>query len=297
MTPPLRDRMTGHLLVFALLVVATPVRADNDNGATTDASKEGGTLVDQAHAADIRNLWENEPILGAGLSLYKPNYLLPVTWADEAETGADAEAQFQLSLKQRVGNSHVFLAYTQTSFWRLYDSDDSRPFRETNFKPEIFYRWRAEKNPLGPIDLDIGLEHQSNGESQPNSRSWHRAYLRPIYRTRDWQVTLQLWARVFAPDDPSTVEDPDGDDNPDMVDFMGNHELEIDWRFAEGRQLSLMNRYNFDEGNGALRLRYSEPTNAEGFHWYVQLFHGYGESLIDYNREISRIGIGFAISR
>jgi phospholipase A1 len=295
---PPRVRPAGHLSALALLVIAAPLWADNgDKGVTPDAPDKSDTLVDHVRAADIRNIWENEPILGAGLSLYKPNYLLPVTWADDAETGADAEAQFQLSLKQRVGNSHVFLAYTQTSFWRVYDSDDSRPFRETNFKPEIFYRWRAERNPLGPVDLDIGLEHQSNGETVPQSRSWNRVYLRPIYRTRDWQVSLQLWARVFQRDKPSTVEDPDGDDNPNIVDFMGNHQLQIDWRFAEGRQLSLMNRYNFDKGNGALRVRYSEPTTAEGFHWFVQLFHGYSESLIDFDREISRIGIGVAISR
>lgn len=289
----------GVPLLVCLLAV-TPVRADDKvQGADSGSSAETppDTLVDRARAADIDNLWENEPILGAGLSLYKPNYFMPGTWSDKAQTDSDAEAQFQLSFKQRIGHTHVFFAYTQTSFWRIWDGNDSRPFRETNFKPEVFYRLRDEKNPLGPFDLDFGLEHQSNGESQPNSRSWNRVYLRPTYKTRDWRVQLQVWGRVFASDEPSSTSNPDGDDNPDIIDFMGYHQLQVDWRFPEGRQLSLMNRYNFEEGNGALRLRYSEPTTAQGFHWYVQLFHGYGESLIDYNREISRIGIGFAISR
>lgn len=292
--------------VMLLLICMPLLPALADESASTDAtdgevSEESvgkpENLADEMRAVDIDNIWENEPVLGAGLSLYKPNYLMPVTWSDEAASGSDAEAQFQLSLKQRIGNSHVFFGYTQTSFWRVWDSNDSRPFRETNFKPEVFYRLRAEKNPLGPLDLDIGLEHQSNGESQPESRSWNRVYLRPTYKTRDWRVQLQVWARVFQKDEPSTPDDPDGDDNPRMTDFMGHHQLQFDWRFAEERQLSLMSRYNFRESNGALRLRYSEPTTAQGFHWFVQAFHGYGESLIDFDREISRIGIGVAISR
>lgn len=287
--------LTLALLLCLAILPFSDVRADA--GEETSGSPAEETLVDEVREADIDNIWENEPILGAGLSLYKPNYLMPATWSDESQTGADAEAQFQFSLKQRVGNSHVFVAYTQTSFWRVFDSDDSRPFRETNFKPEIFYRLRAEKNPLGGFDLDLGLEHQSNGESQPDSRSWNRIYARPTFKSRDWRIQLQLWARVFDADEPSTPSNPDGDDNPEIIDFMGNHQLEVDWRFDAGRQLSLMNRYNFEEGNGALRLRYTEPTTARGFLWFVQFFHGYGESLIDFDREVTRAGIGFALSR
>ena len=284
-----------------LLVLVVPVAAVVAGTLPAAAQEEGDTppdnLIDQALAADVEAIWEEEPILGKGLSLYKPNYFLPVSWSDLAEDDGDAEAQFQISFKQRIGNSHVFFAYTQVSFWRLWDNDDSRPFRETNFAPEIFYRLRAKKNPMGPFDLDIGFEHESNGQSLPESRSWNRLYLRPIFRTRDWQVQLKLWGRVLAKDRRSTVDDPDGDDNPDIIDFMGYHELLVDWNFAGQRRLSLMNRYNFREDNGALRLRYTEPTNVEGFYWFLQLFHGYGESLIDYDREISRIGLGVAISR
>lgn len=285
------------VLPALLSVAATAGAAENGDGAASQESPAGRTLADEARQVDVDNIWENEPVLGAGLSLYKPNYLLPVTWTDNTERGSDAEAQFQLSLKQRIGHTHVFLAYTQTSFWRVWDGNDSRPFRETNFKPEIFYRLRDEKNPLGPFDLDIGLEHQSNGEAQPNSRSWNRVYVRPVYKTRDWRVQLQLWERVFEPDEPSSPSNPEGDDNPDITDYMGHHQLQFDWRFAEGRQLSFMSRYSFEGGYGALRLRYSEPTTAQGFHWFAQLFHGYGESLIDHDRNISRIGFGFAISR
>lgn len=281
-------------LVLGGFVVASAATAAAEQG---DDGENEVRLVDRVIEADVRSIWEEEPILGKGLSLYKPNYFLPITWSDEANTNDDAEAQFQISFKQRIAHTHVFFAYTQVSFWRLWDSDDSRPFRETNFNPELFYRWRAKKHPFGPVDIDFGLEHESNGQSLPDSRSWDRVYIRPIYMTRDWRVQLKLWARVFDPDEPSTVDNPDGDDNPDIIDFMGYHQLEVDWRIAGERRLSLMNRYNFDEGNGALRLRYSEPTTAEGIYWFVQLFHGYGESLIDFDREISRVGVGVALLR
>lgn len=286
----IRSTIAASFLPLCLVIASVATAAEQEE----DEPEED--LVGKALDADVRSVWQEEPILGKGLSLYKPNYFMPVTWTEETDEDDDAEAQFQISFKQRIGHTHVFFAYTQVSFWRMWEGSESRPFRETNFNPEMFYRLRAVKNPLGPFDLDIGLEHESNGQPQPDSRSWNRFYLRPIFMARNWRVQLKLWARVFHPDEPSTVDNPDGDDNPDIIDFMGNHELEIDWRLSGGRQISLMNRYNFKEDNGALRLRYFEPTNADGIHWFVQAFHGYGESLIDHDREVSRIGIGVAIS-
>ena len=293
--------MNAKAIVFLLALLPMSISPafgaeSGETGASGEKDRKD-SLVDLTLEADVESIWDEEPVLGKGLSLYEANYFMPVTWSDESRAGSDTEAQFQISFKQRIGHTHVFFAYTQTSFWRLWDGNDSRPFRETNFNPEVFYRLRQTKNPLGAFDLDFGFEHISNGQPQPESRSWNRVYLRPVFKTRDWRVRLKLWARVFAPDEPSTPTEPDGDDNPRMTDFMGYHELEIDWRFAKGRQLSLMNRLNFREEKGALRLRYTEPTNVEGFYWFAQLFHGYGESLIDFDREISRLGLGIAISR
>ena len=50
-------------------------------------------------------------------------------------------------------------------------------------------------------------------------------------------------------------------------------------------------------GKGAAELNFSYPT---GFNprtrWYLRLFDGYGESLIDYNRRVRRIGIGVMLN-
>ena len=48
---------------------------------------------------------------------------------------------------------------------------------------------------------------------------------------------------------------------------------------------------------GSIRLDYSYPIAATGSYFYLQYFLGYGESLIDYDRPVNKIGIGLALSR
>src|SRR5210317_1799487 len=57
------------------------------------------------------------------------------------------ELKFQLSFKTKVLRNifgkklggALFLAYTQSSRWQLYNVENSRPFRETNYAPEIIF--------------------------------------------------------------------------------------------------------------------------------------------------------------
>ncbi len=95
--------------------------------------------------------------------------------------------------------------------------------------------------------------------------------------------------------DPSTPEDPDGDDNPDILEYYGHHELRFEYTFDDGERLSALSRYSFSDHHGALRLDYAWPTGAGSGYWYVQLFSGYGESLETYRESRTRVGIGFAL--
>lgn len=232
--------------------------------------------------------------LPEGLSLYRANYALPLTWSDDAEGSEDVEFKYQLSFQYQVARTPVYVAYTQTAYFRWLDDENSRPFRETNYNPEVWYRFRPGRLRPDWLGLDIGYEHESNGEDLPDSRSWDRTYVRAWFDQADWYGSLKVWSRV-PEGKPSTPEDPDGDDNPDIVDYYGHHELRLEYTFEDGERLSALSRYSFSDHHGALRLDYAWPTGGGSGYWYLQLFSGYGESLETFRENRTRIGIGFAL--
>ena len=70
----------------------------------------------------------------------------------------------------------LFFGFTLQSYWQMYNSDISSPFRETNYQPEIFYGFINDLKVgewTNRVNI-IGIEHQSNGRTQPLSRSWNQ---------------------------------------------------------------------------------------------------------------------------
>lgn len=230
------------------------------------------------------------------LSFHRPLVMLPVTLSPQYE-GENTEVLFQISLKQRLFNRNFFFGYTQKSFWQLYDGNDSRPFRETNYSPELFYRWKPEFEKLPGLGLDAGFDHESNGKELPASRSWNRI-VGAIYHESPTQLLhLRLWYRI-PEDKDRAVDDPKRDDNPDIYRYYGYGELRYQQLlFGESRHMAaLMVRGNPSTGKGAVELNYSIPF-ADYAYWNVYAWNGYGESLADYNRSTTRFGIGFMLAR
>ena len=239
---------------------------------------------------------------------HNSNYILPFTNNSrvnntpfESANGEsdlkDYEVKFQFSIKAQLFDSimrrrgKVFFGYTNKSFWQVYDSQNSGPFRETNHEPEVFADFNTDLD-IGGWDVPLmrfGWVHQSNGQSAELSRSWNRLYGQIYLEKDEWAVSFKPLIQV------------DGDsadiDNPDIIDFMGNFQLGI-FRNGDNSAASLLLRNNLrSENRGAVEFNLSRklPWN-EKLRVLFQYYYGYGESLIDYNVITNRASIGLQLS-
>lgn len=230
-----------------------------------------------------------------GLSTHKPMYVLPYTYST-AYDGRHTEVEFQISAKQKLFGTNLYFAYTQKSFWQLYNRKESSPFRETDYNPELFYRWTPQFKWINHWGTDIGFEHESNGKGLPNSRSWNRLYIAPFQAKGKYLVYLKFWYRL--PEKAKTSPtDAEGDDNPDIQRYLGHAELQIQRQFFQNQLAHLTVRDNPATGKGSVAFTYSIPSHDGSLFYCINFFSGYGESLIDYNRAITRVGIGVMMVR
>jgi phospholipase A1 len=233
---------------------------------------------------------------GPGLTLHKEMYMLPYTYSNRYH-GAKTEAVFQLSAKHRLFRSRFYFGYTQISFWQAYDSKNSAPFRETNYNPELFYRTTLIPFRSGRLGADAGLEHESNGQKPPLSRSWNIAYICPYYLRSNLLLYLKFRYRI-PEEEKKYPEASVGDDNPDIIDFYGYSDIHLYCKFWRSHIVHLMVRGNIGTGKGYASLNYSFPIpKGETSFVVLRISNGYGESLVDYNIPTTRIGIGFMFSR
>lgn len=228
------------------------------------------------------------------LSYHKPTYALPLSYSNRYP-GDETEFIFQLSLKLQLLKMPLYFGYTQRSYWQIYNSDESRPFRETNYDPEFFYRYQPRAAFCPGCGADLGFEHESNGREVAESRSWNRSYLALYRQSGNSLVYLKAWYRI-PESEKKTPDDPKGDDNPDIARYLGHGELRIQHLLFDDHMLALMLRGNSHSGKGAVELNYSVPFRDYTY-WSLYYFNGYGESLIDYDRSTQRIGIGVMLVR
>lgn len=280
---------------------------DKENGVTPLAEREFGALGKRIIGERMR---EFDPFV---IIPHRMNYILPVYWSSNINTDAyhevdswpqnlsDLEAKFQLSLKVPLNTEPVFnfgdglyFAFTVEAWWQLYSDKISKPFRETNYRPEFFYLTPLSFQPFGGnTALIIGAEHQSNGRSQVLSRSWNRIYTGLLWEKGDFAMTFQPWWRVPEKED-EYIGDPQGDDNPDIHEYMGHFELGAAYTWDDF-ELNVMTRQNFATSKGSVELGLSFPLWGR-LRGYGTLFSGYGESLIDYNHSQTRFGLGIALT-
>ena len=242
---------------------------------------------------------------------HNPMYLMPVwynsspNYAPSSPTrGAASQERFsdqkrietkmQVSFKSKIAEdlfksrADLWFGYTQKSDWQIYNQGRrSAPFRNTDYEPEIFITqpvksrlpWGGRLRMLG-----VGFAHQSNGQSRPESRSWNKVYAMAGMEWGKLTVIPRVWMRLFD----SSGED---NDNPDLTKYLGYGDVKLQYRLNDKHNFSTTLRYNPKSGYGAAEATYTFPIKGK-LQGVVRGFHGYGESLIDYNHKQSGIGFG-----
>jgi len=245
-----------------------------------------------------------------GLQPHEVNYILPYGYTQDPYTSSvpkveynNIEAQLQVSLKLPVAknifqlNEKYYLAYTQRAFWQLYT--DSAPFRESLYSPEAFVEFPIEDEDswMRLRSLRLGYKHESNG--QPNTEGItfdNNQTLANFSRSINYlYAKLRTQYESFVSDFKLILPISDLSDNPDIMDYRGCLEMKFTY-FVEEHMFTLMGRANPATLRGAAEATYSYPLLNDA-NFYIQVFSGYGESLIDYNRNLSKYSIGFSFSR
>ena len=289
-----------------------PPGADNPK-----VQAEAEQLVERAEKTPIEQLW-TEPD-GIGFLPYKQSTLMltyrtapndtpgspTLPFTGSALDWKHEEIKFQFSLKTLLLSNSIigrrnslWFAYTQQSFWQTFDAAQSRPFRESDYEPEIIFSHKLGKvdsSPSGlrPLFINLGAVHQSNGRSDPRSRSWNRLYLQlgiedKLSDSQSFAVLLRPWYRLH--------ETYATDNNPDIEHYLGYGDIEVDYWRGDGL-ISLLARQRsaqLDYSMPLLFLNDGKPKR-NSMQLHVQVFSGYGESLLDYNQRHTTIGIGFSV--
>jgi phospholipase A1/A2 len=209
------------------------------------------------------------------------------------------ELEMQVSLKTELlapryfpgHNTRLWFAYTQQAWWQAANRENSSPFRENNYEPELILTWANPGRDASSFKLlNVGIfSHQSNGQSGPDSRSWNRSYIQGGWEWGDFSVLARAWRRW--------PESAANDDNPDLADYVGRGDAVLHWRLPHDWRASLLARHNLrqDHGRGYAQLDLATGRilgTAARLHFH--LTSGYGESLIDYNHKQRTVGVGLS---
>ncbi len=265
---------------------------------------------DKYEAALVPSIWNKRIEDDAAretftLTARKPNYFSysynsdpnedPYEFTGDAGEIDDNEIKFQLSVQTKLADdmfdqqADLWFSYTQVAYWQLFNGDISAPFRETNYEPEVYASFLTNYDLLGLTGrtVNIGIVHQSNGRSEPLSRSWNRIYAEFIFNRGDFALSFKPWYRI--------EESSNDDDNPDIEDFMGNYEIRVGQQW-NGHLFSAMLRNIFDsEDRYNSELQWSFPIKNR-LRGLVQWYNGYGENMIDHDHKNNRIAIGILMT-
>ncbi len=235
-------------------------------------------------------------------SVHKPMYFL---------LGVDPgleQSKFQFSFKYRLFNPEGYLAekapwvtgfhmaYTQRSIWDL--ADDSKPFDDTSYMPELFYQipkidLHVER--ISAFGIQAGFEHESNGKGGDASRSTNRLYVRPIMAV----YLVDSLYLMIAPQVFTYVNNSESS-NDDLMDYRGYFDLEVGIGDTEG--LELKSHLGWAKEGATVQMDLTYPmtrlsSKSLNFYLHAQYFNGYAETLLHYKERQNAFRLGFSIVR
>ncbi|MGV3572084.1 MAG: phospholipase A [Ramlibacter sp.] len=216
----------------------------------------------------------------------------------------NTEMRLQLSVRTKVaqglirplapqGTDSLWVGYTQQSYWQLFNPGLSRPFRSTDHEPELVYVLPLQGHKDGEWRLrygGVGLVHQSNGQSLPYSRSWNRVYAMLGAEGGPFQLQGRAWHRL--------PEDAVDNDNPGISNYIGRAELRGSWQVNPANLVAVTGRHSLKSpGRGSVRLEWFRALGPDSgaLQLHTQLFSGFGDSLLDYNRKRTVLSVGFSL--
>ncbi len=188
-------------------------------------------------ASVLSKTWELQPADKRGtfvVRTYLPNYFLPFHASSsignpsspthpastEPHQYRRVETKLQISLRTKVAEdlllpgADLWFTYTQRSLWQLWTPSESSPFRSTDYQPEAIFVVPAPAS-WSPLPFgwhwrmaQLGIVHQSNGQSDPLSRSWNRVYVGAALERGELGLQLKAYRRLPESGEAQTQAHP-----------------------------------------------------------------------------------------
>jgi phospholipase A1 len=208
----------------------------------------------------------------------------------------DEDLKIQFSGKYRLTKKiNLYIAYTQLMFWNIYE--ESKPFQDIIFNPEIFYRLLERKNSL-ITSLDFGYAHNSNGKDQAASRSFDRMYIKinTLYKVKSRALQSELKLYKIRNEDKNNQDITSYQGYWELYFFLKNifakqhQKLDIEFKIFAGSEI-----VNFVKGSRQIGLIYHHDSEIFSPSIYLQYYSGYSENLIGYRDRVDNIRLGFML--
>jgi len=256
----------------------------------------------------------SEEVVSTNFSGFNPNYVL--LGFDSIRDGLEHRRQnidikFQISFASRIRapiplkegtiitntvsgllkfTGPLFFGYTQESYWDI--GRDSLPFRESNYRPEFFFKNSSTvKGKL--IETYFGYIHESNGRDGEASRGWDRLFIRANFslgKRLEGLINTSIRNKTYF-DLKVWYPFQTGSKNEDITHYAGYLQGSLHYLVNSKTRVGLTARRGTKGGLAQIDATYR--PNGKDFQYYMQITSGHGASINRYNRHESSFRMGF----